>query len=403
MTLTSQPILPQERTASVDVLRGFALLGVVIANLISFASFVMPAALIEQATAGRINHIYETLFTVLVDNKFVTLFSLLFGYGFGVLIERLKQKGVQPVRFYSWRMLLLLIAGSLHIFLWWGEILHIYAVCGLCMLLFMNASDRNLLLWAAFFMLGASLFVRYMMIRTGAFDPAISEGIYAAYLETSLRPDVASVFKANWQLHEYIYVQCLAEWTELCQAMSKFLIGYWVLRKGILTHTEKRGLYIRRTLPIAAPVALLYIIQTTWFIEFHPKVKHLALRLLIYDFVRIGVLALTLTYCALLVMWYHRKPGSLILQGFRYVGMMSLTNYLMHTLAYVFLLHGVGLGWMGRLNVVETLGVGLAIYAFQIFFSTWWLRHFRFGPAEWVWRQLSYRQWIDIRKKHIHS
>lgn len=254
------PIEQSRRTPSVDVLRGFALLGVVIANLISFFTFVMPETVIKQATSGPVNHYYEWLFTVFIDNKFITLFSLLFGYGFGILIERAKSNGLDPVHFYTRRMLILLAAGLIHVFLWWGEILHTYAICGLLMLLFMNASNKNLLRWAMVFMLVLPLPVRYFMITTKAFDPAVSEGVYTRYLELSLRPDLLSVLKANWQLHQYVYWKCLAEWMDLLQALSKFLIGYWIMRRGLLNDIARNHSMIRRTLLIAAPVAVLYLL-----------------------------------------------------------------------------------------------------------------------------------------------
>jgi uncharacterized protein len=392
------PIAQQERTGVVDALRGFALLGVVLANLISFFTFVMPAAIIEQATSGPVNHYYELFFTVFIDNKFITLFSLLFGYGFGVLMERVAAKGIDVTVFYARRMIILLAAGFVHIFFWWGEILHAYAICGLLMMLFRNAGNRALLGWAAFLMLVPSLVVRYLMIKTKAFDPAISEGIYAHYLETALRPDFFSILKANWHLHRYVYVQCLAEWADLLQIMSKLLIGYWVLRRGFLQRLHDHVPHIRRTLLWCAPFAALYVMETAWFFEFHPKVRGLPLRLMLYDLNRIGVLALSLCYGCLLALWYHQRPDAGVLKGFRYVGMMSLSNYLTHTLIYVILLHGIGFGLMGKLTAIETLLVGLAIYIFQVLLSRCWLTRFRYGVAEWVWRQLSYGKRFPLRK-----
>lgn len=384
------PITPEERTGSIDVLRGFALLGVILANLISFFTFVMPGHIIAQATKGWINHTYEWLFVVLIDNKFITLFSLLFGYGFGVLIERMKVRGMEPTRFYIRRMAILFALGFLHIFLWWGDILHTYAICGLLMLLFVKASDKNLLRWFFFFMLGPPLVVRYFMISTKAFDPVVSGGVYADYLETALRSDLISVLQANWRVHQYVYVQCLAEWTDLFQALSKFLLGYWMFRRGLAVDFEKHKPAVRKVVMACAVIAVVYVGLGTWFFYAHPSIRALPLRLLVYDFNRIGVLSLTLTYAYILVVWFHRNPSSAVLNSFRYVGTMSLSNYLTHTLFYIVLLHGIGFGLMGKLTAIETLALGVAIYALQIFLSKWWLTRYRFGPAEWIWRQLSY-------------
>lgn len=393
------PIAESERTGVIDALRGFALLGVLLANLISFVVFPMPSAIIEQASAGPMNHYYELFVNVFIDNKFITLFSLLFGYGFGVLMDRLTLKGVNATVFYFRRMMILFALGFVHIFFWWGEILHIYSVCGLVMLLFRSASNRSLLIWATFLMLVPYIIVRYLMIQIKAFDPALSEPIYARYLGESLRPGWTSVFAANWNLHQYIYVQCIYEWVELTQALSRFLIGYWILRMGVLTNLNASYPVIKRTLYWCGATAVIYIIETAWFNLTHPRINDTAIKLLIGGANRIGVLSLSLTYACLIALWYHRQSGSRMLTGFRYVGMMSLTNYLTHTIIYVLLLHGVGWGMMGKLTTIETCYIGLTIFLIQVLVSMYWFKRYRYGPAEWLWRQLSYGKHFPIRKQ----
>ncbi|HTF18460.1 MAG TPA: DUF418 domain-containing protein [Chryseolinea sp.] len=392
------PIAERERTGVVDALRGFALLGVLLANLISFVVFPMPKAVIEQASAGPLNHYYELLVTIFIDNKFVTLFSLLFGYGFGVLMDRVAAKGIDATTFYFRRMAILFALGFVHIFFWWGEILHIYSICGLLMLFFRNAGNRSLLASAAFLLLVPYIAIRYLMIQLKAFDPAISEAIYAHYLEDSLRPGLSSVLVANWNVHLYIYVQCIYEWVELTQALSKFLMGYWVLRVGILTDLRVNRLLIKRALYVCGAVAVIYTMETAWFNIMHPKINGTAIKLLIGGANRIGILSLSLTYACLISLWYDRRSGSRILKGFRFVGMMSLTNYLTHTVIYVILLHGIGWGMMGKLSIIETLYIGLFIYPIQVAISVYWLKRYRYGPVEWVWRQLSYGKHFPIRK-----
>lgn len=392
------PIAETERHGVVDALRGFALLGVLLANLISFVSFTMPQAVINRATSGVLNHNYELFMRLFIDNKFVTLFSLLFGYGFGVLMDRIAARGIDAIPFYVRRMGLLLLLGFIHVFFWWGEILHVYATCGLLMLLFRRVSNNGLIIWAGFLMLAPYLIIRYVMIQIKAFDPVVSETIYQHYLDRSLQPDLYSVIVANWNIHQYIYVQCIYEWVELTQALSKFLIGYWVLRIGVLKDLEQSQAIIRRVLYFCAPIAVVYLSESAWYFIATPVIKSTILKMSIQAFNRVGVLSLSVTYTCLIALWYRRRPGAFLLKGFRYVGMMSLTNYLSHTVVYVFLLHGIGLGLMGDLTTIETLYAGLVIYAAQAALSTWWLKRYRYGPVEWVWRQLSYWRKFPIRK-----
>lgn len=392
------PIGEHERTGAIDALRGFALLGVLLANLISFVSFTMPKAVIEAATSGPANHYYDLLMRIFIDNKFVTLFSLLFGYGFGVLMERVAAKGIDTTTFYFRRMAILFVLGFIHIFFWWGEILHIYSICGLLMLLFRKVSNRGLLVWSAFLMIVPYVLVRYWMVQIKAFDPDISEGVYARYLDQALRPDFKSILVANWGIHQYIYVQCVFEWVELTQALSKFLLGYLILRLGTLSNRGVDLPMVKRALWWCGPIAVLYLIETAWIFSVSPKIEGTAIKMLLQSFNRLGVLSLSLTYAGLIVLWYCRRPGSPVLTGFRYVGMMSLTNYLTHTLIYVMLLHGIGWGMMGKLSTIESLYAGMIIYPIQVIISVYWLKHNRYGPVEWVWRQLSYGKRFPLRK-----
>ncbi|MEJ1238573.1 DUF418 domain-containing protein [Chryseolinea sp. T2] len=393
------PIAEIERNGVVDALRGFALLGVLLANLISFVSFTMPQVVIDRATEGTLNHYYELFMRIFIDNKFVTLFSLLFGYGFGVLMDRVTSKGLDAVPFYIRRMTILFALGFIHIFFWWGEILHVYAFCGLLMLLFRNASNRSLLIWAVFLMLVPYLIVRYIMVQIKAFDHEISEVVYQHYLDLALQPDLKSVWLANWSIHQYVYVQCIFEWIELTQALAKFLIGYWIMRVGVLNNIDRNVSVIRQVLYFSAAIALAYIIETAWYFVTSPKIDSIILKMSLQGFNRIGVLSLSLTYAGLITLWYRRKPGAFLLVAFRNVGMMSLTNYLCHTLIYVTLLHGIGLGLMDKLTVTQTLYVGLLIYPVQVVISMYWLKRYRYGPVEWIWRQLSYWKRFPIKKR----
>ncbi|MGC3944899.1 MAG: DUF418 domain-containing protein [Chryseolinea sp.] len=395
------PIAEAERNGVVDALRGFALLGVLLANLISFVTFTMPQAVIDRATSGPANHIYELLMRILIDNKFVTLFSLLFGYGFGVLMDRVAAKGLDAAPFYIRRMSILLALGFIHIFFWWGEILHIYAICGLLMLFFRKVSNKGLLIWAFTLLLIPYLIVRYVMVQIKAFDPEMAEVVYQHYLDLALKTDLASVLDANWNIHQYIYVQCIYEWIELTQALSKFLIGYYILRVGTLNNIHLNASIIRRTLYWCGSIAFIYMAETTWYFATSPKIESTILKISLQAFNRIGVLSLSFTYACLIALWYHWRPGGYILNAFRYVGMMSLTNYLCHTIIYVAVLHGIGLALMGKLTAIQTLYIGLIVYAVQIAVSIGWLKRYRYGPVEWIWRQLSYWRRFPIRKTGI--
>ncbi len=147
---TAQPITQSNRTVIVDIIRGFALFGVLIANLEGFISFALPEKQAELLTSTAADKATEHFVSLFIEGKFITIFSMLFGYGFGVLMERVSQKGIHANLFFVRRMLILLVFALIHIALWWGEILNVYAMAGLLMVLFRNVNKKSYLVGFVF-------------------------------------------------------------------------------------------------------------------------------------------------------------------------------------------------------------------------------------------------------------
>lgn len=383
------------------MLRGFALGGVVLANLASFPAFVMPATVVESLTNTTADKIADFIMTVFIDHKFITLFSLLFGYGFGVIMERLSSKGVNQTLFFTRRMALLFFAGIVHLLFWWGEILHTYAYAGFVMLVFRNVSNRTLLIAGGVFLFVPTVIVRYYQITHHVLQPPQTDIIFQQYLDLSLARTWRAVIQANTLNHDYIYLQCYYEVADFFEIVGKFLLGYLVLRMGYLKNIAGNIAQIERFLKWSSVFAFLYIAELSLFFLLEIKIEFIALRLVLFVFNRFGVLMLSASYAAILVLLYHRWPRARIFSAIRYIGMMSLSNYLTHTVFYVLLLHGVGLGLMGKIHVMPIMLIGAGIYIFQAFISKYWLLKFQYGPAEWIWRQLSYWKRFPIRKESV--
>jgi len=401
MSASIQPIQQNERSAGVDVLRGFALGGVVIANLASFVTFGMPGTTAEAMTSMTWDKVYEFVLTVFIDNKFITLFSLLFGYGFGVIMERVSQKGIDTSTFFSRRMIILFIAGMLHLFVWWGEVLHFYAICGMFLLLFRRVSDRGLIVSAVLLFFIPVAIARYFQIKLNILAPAERDPILEEYLVLSRSHNLFDIFRGNWITYKYIFIDCLFDIRDFSEVLAKFLLGYYVLRKGYLKDISLHQESIRRMLFWSLPIAILYVGQTILFILQEIRVDFIPARLLLNAFVRTGILALSVTYACSLILLYNRRPSLKIFSGFRYIGMISLTNYLAHTLIFILIFNGVGFGLMGKVHLIYTLPMGVVIYVLQAFYSKWWTSRFQYGPIEWLWRQLSYWKKFPIRKARV--
>src|SRR3954470_21733974 len=150
--MTNQlPIQQKERIVIVDVLRGFALFGVLLGNFSSMLTNNVPQTIID-AHATNIDRFLNEVHGIFIENKFMCLFSILFGYGFGVIMERLEKKNINSTPFFLRRMFWLFIFGCMNLALWNGDILHIYAMTGIFLLLFKKISTRSILISSVFFL-----------------------------------------------------------------------------------------------------------------------------------------------------------------------------------------------------------------------------------------------------------
>jgi uncharacterized protein len=394
----SIPIQSNERTVIVDILRGFALFGVLLTNLWGL-EIELPEVHLKHITSNLADKITDTTVYVLFLNKFITLFSLLFGYGFGVIIERLVAKGINPVPFFIRRMSILLVLGLIHIGLWWGEILSIYALCGLLLLPFRKAKTQNLLLAAFIFTLMAGPIIQGFRIFFFSPDPILREHILTDYFEITLHGSLNEIFVVNYAMMKELYLRNWVTYRDMLEILGKFLLGYYILRQGylknILEHLEK----IKKIWKVTLILGLLYAIDKFLIYSKIVEVRNDYFKLFEYVLNNIGVLALAIFYATTLIILYSKRPGWKIFDSLRYVGTMSLTNYLTHTAFYIFIFTGLGLGLIGRLNLFLIIPVSIGIFTFQVLLSKFWMKYYLYGPCEWIWRQLTYGKRLPILRK----
>jgi len=393
------PVIQPERTAVVDVLRGFALAGVVVANIATFVVFTLPAETMENLISTPADSVFEFIIGMCIDYRFVTLYSLLFGYGFGVIMERVDQKEMNPTAFFTRRMLLLLAAGIIHLLIWWGEILHTYAFCGLFLLFFRKVSDQLLLRWSIFLLIVPTTALRFCQIYFEVLPAATREQLMVDYGQMLLTPSLVSVVQANLKFYYTFFIQGLSEWRDAFEIMGKFLIGYYVLRKGFLKDLTRYAPSIRTMCWVCLLITLAFMGEMIYFRTHEGiRIEHIWIRLLIFSFNRFGILSNSLLYAGIIVLLYKRWSNAKVLSAFRYVGMMSLTNYLTQTFVLVVVFSGLGFGLLGKFNLIYTLVLAVVVYVAQAFFSKWWMGRYQYGPAEWLWRQASYGTRLPLRK-----
>jgi uncharacterized protein len=390
----SQPIEPistTERYEVLDVLRGVALLGVLVANLTITASLGLVAEDRASVALAAWDKTTAALISVFVSTKFLSLFGFLFGYGFAVQVERGALRGSDIVGVYRRRLLVLLVIGACHaVFLWWGDILLGYAVGGLFLLAVRERSQKALLRFglvvtfvgyfvvAVYPYLGTLFFEAHPLAQMAARGEIFRTG---SYLDV-VRQNVLSLVT--------IY-HSLAMPMNLLTAYGLFFVGYVAGRRHWLTDDDPALKALRRRLlPWALGVGLAGNVFFMSYRNLHVFDATSPWVLLAAPFIAIGLFALATAYALTVVRLHSSSAGPGWLQPIANVGRMALTSYLLQSLAYVVLLYGVGFGLMGRLGTTSSVLLALAIYLVQVGFATLWLRRFRYGPAEWLWRRLTY-------------
>ena len=378
-----------DRIELLDALRGFALLGILLANILYWSGWIfMPSAdrvSLAGARAVEWQHFFHHFF---VDGKFYTLFSLLFGMGFSLQLARLERRGVDGVRLYRRRLLVLLVIGLLHMVLVWdGDILTLYALLGLLLPLFRNWSERDLLIAAAALLLaplaGVALF-QALQWEPHRFFYGLGDSIGAALGGTPgseiawLRRDDPQALFA-WLMGGWPYRPgtFLESW-RIPKVLGIMLLGLAAGRR-----LAAGRLFEDRRLMWRILVAGLAVgVPLNWIYAGSPGLSQASVPAVL------GTVPMGLAYAAgFVLLWPHARP---LLSWLAPPGRMALTNYLMHSLLGIVIFYGIGFGLVGRLAPAEYYGIAAAIFVAQIVISCLWLARFEQGPMERLWRLATY-------------
>ncbi|MET0290125.1 MAG: DUF418 domain-containing protein [Pseudoxanthomonas sp.] len=389
MTQQPQAHATTERHAVIDALRGFALLGVWMVNLLSLSLYEMldPAQQAALPTA-RFDAVAIEVLALLVNIKFITLFSLLFGVGFALQLERAQRRGGAALWRYARRLLVLLGIGAIHAwFVWWGDILLTYALVGLLMIPLRNASNRTLLVAGVSVAMLPPLIAP--MLRPLLPSLPSQAALYPRALEAFSGDAWMQALAINMELSSWARV---SNWALLCFMLGRFLLGYWAGRQGLLQSPDAHRPLLRRILLGALLVWALATVlgqaqaplRVAWPLIDIAPVK-LAIRMLL----RAGPLALGIAYAAGFVLLFCRPGWARRLGVLAPLGRMALTHYLTQSLLGIALFYGLGLGIGPRHGVVGVLLAWAAVLAAQLWWSAWWLARFNYGPVEWIWRWLT--------------
>jgi uncharacterized protein len=390
-----RPVAEGDRLDVLDALRGLSLLGILLANVMVFAGVLyLDHAARAAMPYPKLDAAVRWLQVIFIEGKFYGLFSLLFGIGAGLQLGVGSDHGRN--RLFRRRMVVLAAIGFLHSMLWTGDILFFYAVLGLFLPSCARMESQRLL------QLGFGLFAvaagwQYFVFG-GITLFGLPSGWPFALAWDYLEPHYAAMDAAQWRgdvvtMARYNLTAIWADrWSHLIasgrpfKVFGCFLIGMWAVRAGIPAALGAHWPLLKRVTRLALPIGL---IGATALAIGRYQDPDGVFGTLMPITEAIGILGLTLGYAALFAMvWQQWRPA--LLQLFQPLGRMALTVYLMHTVIFLFGLSELGVGWFMRIGAAHATVLALPVILMQIVFAQWWLARFRFGPAEWLWRSLTY-------------
>ena len=407
------PVAASERIELLDVLRGFALLGIFLMNIEFFSRSLLDVSTgIEPGLPG-LSWLADAFVYTFVRGKFWTLFSLLFGMGFAVMLARAQAAGRPFTALYLRRTVGLLLIGLAHgLFVWSGDILFSYALAAFALLLFFrNTPVSRLWKWgiALYGLLVLLMLVGAAGMLAAAADPqALAEaseanaGASAAVeaLRESERVAYASGSYAEANAVRLAYfLQHVGNNAFLVpMVLGMFLVGAWMVRSGAMADpAAHRRLFVR----LAWWGGLLGLALTAWSIAIDPDPK---MDPALPAAAPMAAMALHMAGSALMAVGYIGVVVLAWQAGARWLGVlapagrMALTNYLLQSLVGTLLFYGYGLGLWGDVSRAGQTLIVFVVFALQVAASHWWLARFRFGPMEWVWRSFTYLQLPPMRR-----
>ncbi|WP_164118002.1 DUF418 domain-containing protein [Sphingorhabdus sp. Alg239-R122] len=395
-----------QRFLELDALRGFAVMGILAMNIVAFAmpemAYMSPA--IYGGTDAPDLIAWITSF-ILVDGKMRGLFSLLFGASMMLIIASAEAKGRSPAKTHYGRMFWLALFGLFHFFfIWWGDILFLYALIGSIAFLFRNMQSGKLIKWAiGIYMVGfvlLSLGIGTMIfLQMAASAPDAPQAVVTEYnnmiaewspaatakevaLHTGSYMDIVSKkFAEDW------YVPLVNPLMLIFETLPLMMIGMACLKNGFLLGQAEQALYRKWALWSLVLGGLIYA-ALGYFIYINGFDSVIALNASIAWSMPPRLL-MTIGYAAFFMLLVKKYARSALMRRVAAAGRAAFTNYLGTSIVMTFIFYGWGLGLYGSVGRWELYLFVVGMWALMLLWSKPWLENFRYGPLEWLWRSLA--------------
>lgn len=386
-----------DRITNIDAIRGFALFGILVVNILAFSSVGYGSGLPSPDSSSTLDTVLSFVISLFFELKFYLLFSFLFGYSVTLQMSSAQTAGASFVPRMVRRQIGLLLIGVMHaVLLYHGDILTTYALLGLVLLTFRGRSDRTCLRTAAGLIVAtgaiclalACLFWLVPEIQ----DPEFMTAELTATRE-AFRGGFADVITAR--LNELVFVIPALLLLQAPCALAMFLVGLVAGRRKLLSTPALYQPFLRPALMlgllVGLPGSLFYSVATTFAKGTALEIVGLVSSILTGPFLTMAILAALLQLFA----W---KPAEMLRNYLADAGRMALSNYLLQSLICSFVFYGYGLGLIDQLATVWSLAIAVVIFVTQVMFSHLWQKHFRYGPVEWLLRALTIGRLPDWKR-----
>jgi uncharacterized protein len=407
------PLKQTERIELIDALRGLALFGILMVNMPLMYEPMLQIILGAEPDASVTRIIAESFVKFFFEGKFYVIFSLLFGFGFFIILNKSKDNTISALPIYRRRLFFLFLFGVAHIsLLWAGDILLFYSLFGFVLILFRKSPDKKIIKWAVTLALIPTILISLLTLAVtlGSQIPEVKVEIDVQFQNSvaamkDLVEKATQVYSngsfreiVSMRINEYLTLLggSLMSFSPVVLAM--FLVGFLTARMGIITNYMNHLNLFRKIfwwgLGVGVVTNILYTISYRYALLMVPD----GWSLLVSSMHTFGGISLGLCYVSGFTILFINGKAGFLAKFLVPVGRMALTNYLLQSIITALLFHSYGFALFGKIEFWQGIVLTAIIFVMQILFSRWWLNHFPFGPFEWLWRSLTYFKLLPIKK-----
>ncbi|WP_251414497.1 MULTISPECIES: DUF418 domain-containing protein [Paenibacillus] len=379
--------MKSKRIRLIDCLRGFSLLGILLANMLIFQYGMHGKDLLHLFHVTTVESTAHKFVQLLVEGSFMPIFTFVFGFGMIKMKESLNAKNRKAGLPLLRRFALLGVIGFLHsTFLWEGDILLYYGMIGILLLIFMNRKPKTLIIWSCVLLTLVGLLGIFPGNKEATSTQETNQRIEAyvkntvtLYAEGSyaeIKHDRATADPMGKSPAEMLILTMIAPMLH----MPLFLLGMYAAKRQWFADPEQKSAIYCKYMLIFLPLGLLFKSYNLLY----PEEIGAGTGLLV------GGSLLSIGYMMAFAFTYSKFSSSRLFEYFEAVGKLSLTNYLMQTVVCTTIFYGYGLGWFGKIGIILGCALAFLIYALQMLVSIWYNSHFKSGPIERILRMWTY-------------